>query len=204
MLRATMANGHGAGSWGLARTVSIVGHPMVLVPIAVAIALRGRVGIGQGAAILGAVYGAMVIVAAYLVHGVRTGRLSHIDVSVREERGTFYRVAMASTAAATAVLYFTSAPRGAVFGVACAFGLLAVGSIVNRWIKASLHTAFAIVAAGIVGVAAPIPFALLLATSAAVAWSRLELRRHTRSEVLVGALLGAVAAIALEWARSHA
>ena len=177
---------------------------MVLVPVAIAIALRGRVAIGQGAAILGAVFGAMVIVGVYLVHGVRTGRLSHIDVSRREERGTFYVVAMGAMAAATAVLHFTGAPRGAVFGVACTFVLLAVASIVNRWIKASLHVAFAIVAAGIVGIGAPIPFALLLIISAAVAWSRLALDRHTRAEVVVGAILGALASVALEWARVHA
>lgn len=199
MLRATM----GMSAPILARTISIVGHPMVLVPVAIAIALRGRVGMGQGAAILGAVFGAMVIVGVYLVHGVRTGRLSHIDVSRREERGTFYFVAMGAMAAATAVLHFTAAPRGAVFGVACAFVLLAVASVVNRWIKASLHVAFAIVAAGIVGIGAPIPFALLLFISAAVAWSRLELDRHTRAEVVVGAVLGALASVALEWARVH-
>jgi membrane-associated phospholipid phosphatase len=186
-----------------ARTISIVGHPMVLVPLAIALAMRGRVGVGQGVAILGAVLGAMVIVGAYLVHGVRTGRFSHIDVSRREERGTFYAVAMASTAAATALLYVTSAPRGAVFGVGCAFALLAVGSVVNRWVKASLHTAFAIVAAGIVGVGAPLAFAILLAIAAAVAWSRIALGRHTAREVLVGGVLGAIAAIALGWARAN-
>lgn len=187
----------------LARVVSIVGHPMVLVPVAIAFAMRGKVDATQGATILGAVFGAIAIVGVYLVHGVRTGRFAHVDVSRREERGSFYRVALAATALATATLYFTTAPRGAVFGVGTAFALLAVGSVLNLWIKASLHTAFAIVAAGIVGVGAPLVFAVLLAMAAAVAWSRLALGRHTAREVAVGALLGAVACVALEWGRAH-
>lgn len=187
----------------LARAVSIVGHPMVVVPVAIAFAMRGKVDEHQAAVILAAVFGAIVIVGIYLLYGVRTGRFAHIDVSRREERGSFYRVALASTALATICLYFTSAPRGAVFGIGTAFALLAVGSFLNRWTKASLHTAFAVVAAGIVGVGAPALFAVFALMAAAVAWSRLALARHTRSEVVVGALLGIVASFALEWARRN-
>lgn len=196
------ASDHSAKASRLARSVSIVGHPMVLVPVAMTLAMRGRVSVAQAAAILGTVVVAMLAVAAYLVHGVRRGTLSHVDVSKREERGGFYRVSMAATACAAAALHFAGAPRSAVVGTACAFALFAVGSLVNRVIKASLHTAFAVVAAGVVGVGEPWAFGLLLATAAAVAWSRIALSRHTPAEVFVGALLGTVASLGLAWARN--
>lgn len=185
----------------IARAISIVGHPMLLVPLAIVLAMRGRVSFSQGAGILAVVVAAILVVAAYLVHGVRTGRLSHVDVSKREERGTFYRVAMVSTAIATVALAMSGAPRAAAFGCGCAFGLLAVSSIVNRTIKASLHTAFGIVAAGTVGPGSPLVFATFLAMALLVAWSRVVLGRHTTAEVLVGALLGTLAAIALHLGR---
>lgn len=180
-----------------ARAVSIVGHPMLLVPVAIALALRGHVDAGQGAAILGVVAGAIVLVGAYLIHGVRSGRLSHIDVSKREERGGFYRVSTIALAIATAALHLSHATTAAVRGTAVALALIVVSSIVNRWIKASLHTAFAIVAAGVVGVGtknAPL-FALFVVAAAAVAWSRLVLGRHTKPEIVVGAILGTLAAV---------
>ena len=185
----------------LARAVSIGGHPMVLVPAAIAIAMRGRVSRSEATIVLGVVFGAIAIVAAYLVHGVRSGRLSHVDVSKREERGGFYGVALVSTFAATVVLALLPAPHAAPLGFGCAFALLAVASVVNRWLKASLHTAFAIVAAGVVGPGAPLPFAIFATAAGLVAWSRVVLGRHTRREVFVGAILGGVTAIVLAFVR---
>lgn len=176
---------------------------MLLVPFAIAMAMRGRVSFSQGVAILAVIFAAIVVVAAYLVHGVRTGRLSHVDVSKREERGTFYRVAMGATFAATVALWFGGAPHAAAFGCGCAFLLLAVSSVVNRFfIKASLHTAFGIVAAGIIGPRSPLIFGALLVMAGLVAWSRIALGRHTGREVVVGALLGTIAAIALDAGRN--
>lgn len=185
----------------LARAVSIVGHPMVLVPAAIAVAMRGRVTSGQATLVLGAMFGAIAIVAVYLVHGVRSGRLSHVDVPAQRERGGFYRVALAASAAATVVLAIVPAPPAAPAGFGCAFALLAVASVVNRWVKASLHTAFAIVAAGVVGPEAPRAFACLAVMAVLVPWSRVTLGRHTKREVVVGAALGVTTALALALVR---
>jgi hypothetical protein len=193
-----------SGKIAFARAFSIVGHPMVLVPAAIAFAMRGRVTGTQAIVILGTVLAAIAIVGAYLVYGVRTGRLSHVDASTREERSSFYRIALVAMAGATAALHFAGAPPAAVYGTASSLGLLAVGSFLNRWIRASLHTAFAVVAAGTVGVGTPLLFAAFVLMAAGVAWSRPVLGRHTQTEVVVGAILGVLASLALTWARDHA
>lgn len=182
----------------LGRAISILGHPTVLVPASIVLALRGRVSAGQAIAMFVVVTASIVFIGAYLVHGVRAGRLSHIDVSKREERGGFYRVSMISLAVATVVLYLTHASPSAVRGTGIVLALIVVSSVVNRWIKASLHTAFAIVAAGVVGVGTRSLVLLVCFSLAAfaVGWSRLALRRHTPTEVCVGAALGLLAALA--------
>ncbi len=182
----------------VARVISIVGHPMVVIPGAVALALRAQATAMQAATSLAVVVGAILIVGAYLVHGVRTGRLSHIDVSNREERSGFYRVSMLALGVGAVVLHLTHAPPGAARGTGIACGLVVVSSIVNRWIKASLHTAFAIVAVGIVGIGTGnlLLVAGFLVAAAAVGWSRIVLDRHSPAEVAVGAVLGTLAAAA--------
>jgi len=191
-----------APTHAIARAASIVGHPMALLPAAIALAMRGRVPLSQAAVILAVVFAVIVIVGVYLVHGVRSGRLSHVDVSKREERGTFYGVSMLATFAAAIALWLGGAPRAAAGGAACAFALLVVSSVVNRWIKTSLHTAFAVVAAGIVGPGVPLLFAGFLVVAAIVAWSRVALGRHSLGEVGIGAVLGTVTSVALQWSRT--
>lgn len=174
---------------------------MALVPLASAIAMHGHLAPAQALTILATIFAAIVAVGAFLLYGVRTGRFSHVDVSRREERGAFFAAALVATAAATGFLYFTHAPAAAVFGVGISFALILVASAVNRRIKASLHTAFAILAAAVVGPEHPLLLTAFGGMAAAVAWSRLALGRHDRAEVVVGAVLGCLAAGALEWAR---
>ena len=68
-----------------------------------------------------------------------------------------------------------------------------------RWLKVSLHAAFAVFAAALVwpGVAS---VSLMLALAAGVAWSRLVLQRHTLAEVVVGLLLGSASGLVLNLA----
>ncbi|AKF07378.1 hypothetical protein DB32_004527 [Sandaracinus amylolyticus] len=174
--------------------MSIVGHPVVVVPSAIVLATTGQASLAEAGAVLGTVLVAMAVIGAYLAHGVRTGRLSHIDVSRREERGTFYLVSILATGGAALALNAGGAPRGAVIGCACGCAVFLAGSVANRVIKASLHTAFPILAAAIA--APPIARAAFLVAALAIAWSRIALGRHTAREVIAGGAIGAGAALA--------
>lgn len=72
-------------------------------------------------------------------------------------------------------------------------------ALATRWIKVSLHMAFAALAATALALfRSPIGYLLLLALPALV-WSRLILGRHTPLEVALGTIIGAGAGAALHY-----
>ena len=127
---------------------------------------------------------------AYSAVQVKRGRWSHVDASVREERQQLNLFLAALLVLVSTALWATDRPWGVVAGVGSAALVAAVAHATRRWLKISLHVAFATFAPAFlyprVGGAL-----VLLAVAAAVAWSRLALSRHTRQEVVYGGALGA-------------
>jgi len=84
-------------------------------------------------------------------------------------------------------------------GVAATLGMMAVCALATRWVKVSLHMAFATVAAVTLALMrSPVGYVLLLALPALM-WSRLTLQRHTRLEVGLGTMIGAGAGVAIHY-----
>jgi len=182
----------------LARFTSIAGHPFVFMPAAIAFSGVSRPDAappGSAWAIAGVVALGMLAIGAYVALGLRAGRWTDVDVSVREHRGGLYRVSLAATAAATIAFRVTGPPIG-VRGSLIAFVLVLVSAIVNLRLKISLHVAFAAYAVGIAGGRRPEVLVLASLVALAIAWSRLVLRRHTLAEVVAGAIAGAIAGAA--------
>ncbi|HYC60638.1 MAG TPA: phosphatase PAP2 family protein [Thermoanaerobaculia bacterium] len=173
----------------LARVLSIAGHPFLLVPVMVAVASRNW----KWTAIVAA--GTVLPLLAITIRNVRRGVWSDHDVSHRGERGGFYRIALPLVAMTTVAGYFLGASPGLMRGLIAAVAMLALGAIGNRFLKISLHTMtaayFAVVLAKIYPLAAP----ALMAFVAAICWSRRKLERHTWTEIAVGLLIGAAAAV---------
>jgi membrane-associated phospholipid phosphatase len=180
----------------VARFVSIAGHPFVLIPLCVGVAALRTLPNDKAAQVIGALLGSLAIFGGYVVVKVRQGVWTNVDVSVREQRPKMYLVAISATGASLAFLWLTGQPPPVLRGCAIALLLLILGAVVNRWIKASLHVAFGIYAAAIAAGVDPIAGAVVLLASAMVGWSRVVLGRHTRAEVLAGAILGVVASLA--------
>jgi membrane-associated phospholipid phosphatase len=182
----------------IARFTSIAGHPFVFIPAAIVFSGASRPSAapaGSAGVVAAIVALGMLVIGAYVGHGLHTGRWSNIDVSVREQRGGLYRVALGATAAAAVAFAVEGLPVG-VRGSLIAFGLVLVSALVNLRLKISLHVAFAAYA---VGIAAGRRLDVLLVASllaVAIAWSRLVLRRHTPAEVLAGAVAGSIAGAA--------
>jgi membrane-associated phospholipid phosphatase len=70
--------------------------------------------------------------------------------------------------------------------------LVLVALLVARWVKVSLHAAFAAFATTLLW---PITLAVAggVLVTAAVVWSRLVLRRHVAADVMAGLVLGVAA-----------
>lgn len=179
----------------VARFASIIGHPVVLMPAAALWLASSRDSSGT---LLGSLSSVLIAVAAaalvFSVWSVRTGRWEHVDASNRSERRSlnwFLAPLLLAAAAVTWRSYPTHAP---------AIGFLVSGLAVvaalalSPLLKISLHTCFAAIATGLLWPNLQLIGAGVLVV-AALAWSRVVLRRHTLAEVLLGALIGAASAL---------
>lgn len=176
----------------VARWISILGHPFILIPALVAAVTIPWLPPQQAARIVGIVVLVSIVPMFLLIaRRVRAGAWTNYDVSVREQRSGMYPLALAITAATVLALAWARVPRPILQGVLAILLLIGIAALVNLWLKISLHTAFAVFTAlALLPNRGLVAGALLLA--AAIAWSRLELGRHTLAEVIGGAVLGAV------------
>ncbi len=182
-----------------ARLLSIVGHPAVLMPVAVAGVVQSRgASASTAATALGLTGGLVLAVLVFSALRVRRGDWAHVDASRPKERVQLNLFLLALLLGAAALSQSLGAARPVVAGPLLAAALVGLALSLRRWLKLSLHTAFAVFAAALwwPDRLAGLGFLLL---AGAVAWSRLALGRHSRAEVLVGALAGAVAGVAFQW-----
>ena len=150
--------------------------------------------------LIGAMFLAVIApMGVLLFMGVRSGRWSNADVSVREERKRFYPVAIPISAVGTWVMWLIDSPGYILRGGIVTVLLLVVAAVINLRFKISLHMLFAAYCTVIlfkVNVSCGI-VALILASL--VFWSRLVLLRHTVSEMIAGLALGATGGVVIAW-----
>jgi membrane-associated phospholipid phosphatase len=112
-------------------------------------------------------------------------------VTVREQRFGLYGVGLACIAVLLATAIHWRAPRLLVPALLAALVATAVGALLNRVTKVSVHTG---VATGCAVLLAHVEPRLAFAAAAAVAlvaWSRLRLGHHTPLQVALGAAVAA-------------
>jgi len=175
----------------IARYLSILGHPFIVIPASVGALAVLRGGDLRSALAVAAVF---LAVSLAIVAGIRAGRFNDFDVSERERRPGFYLLMAGGTIALA--FWLRQDPRAFR---ACWIAGVVLGAcgVLNRWSKVSLHTVFSLYAAGLWGAWSPAAGLIALATGAAIAWSRVHLGRHSLNEVLAGAAVGVVAGIGL-------
>ncbi|MEU5903614.1 phosphatase PAP2 family protein [Micromonospora sp. NPDC047527] len=180
----------------IARLVTELTAPAVLVSLLmIAVSWHSSPGNGRGLAwgLLATLF-VTGIPFAYIVGGVRRGRLTDHHIGRREQRRVPLLVGLGSVATGLALLTVLGAPRPLLaLAVAGLVGLVVAVSV-SHWWKMSIHSA---VAAGtLVILSMTFGRGLLVAAPllAVVGWSRVRLRDHTVPQVLAGGVLGALIA----------
>ncbi|MCD9033522.1 hypothetical protein LDO32_17555 [Luteimonas sp. Y-2-2-4F] len=181
----------------LARAVSILGHPLLTLPLALLAPLAARQAPGTAPA-LGGIAAAAAAVLGWTQWRVRRGAWAHVDASAPEERRGLNRFLLPLLAAG-ALLALGSPVPGLAARLALAAGIVAAAVLAARWCKLSLHVAFAVYAGLLLAAWRPGAGLAMLAFAAAVAASRLGLRRHAPRDLAAGALAGLAAGLAA-WA----
>ena len=188
----------------LARAVSILGHPMLVLPVA---ALAVALARGQGREAVWMVLGFALFAALVMSYSrwqVRRGRWTHVDASNKDERGSLNRFLVVAliVSAVLALRYGHNRELGLGLGLSAA--MVALAMLTARWWKLSLHLAFVVFASTLLWSVAPWAGLLGFACAAAVAWSRLRLQRHVPRDLVAGAATGLLAGLGFLLARGIA
>ena len=133
-----------------------------------------------------------IIVLGFSWWQVRAGRWSHVDASVRNERNSLNVFLVVLLLLSAVLLWFLTRRPYMPVALALSGALIVTALLIARWVKVSLHVAFAAFATALLW---PIKLAFVVGVlvTAAVVWSRLVLGRHVAADVMAGFLLGAAA-----------
>lgn len=180
-------------SLALARFISRVGHPFVLMPAAVyASASLHRLAAPDERLAFGATLLVVLVLGLFSLAQVRAGRWRDLDASTPSARRELNGLALVLLWGVTGGLWALALPLPVLAGPALGGVLVMVALGLSPWQHMSLHAAFALYAAALVW---PQPQAwasgVLLALT--LLWSRWVLGRHTPVELATGALAGALA-----------
>ena len=180
----------------LARAISIVGHPFVSILILVGVVATLRMGPAAALQPLGVVALAVLLpLGIFMYRRVRSGHWGSIDASHPAERPALFLLALALVVGLGAFVALLPRLGFLSRGILAVLLLLCVAAFLNRWIKASLHVAFAAFSGTVLlRLALPVGLAVL-AFLPVLAWARLAMRRHTFPEICAGCAIGGAVGI---------
>ena len=135
---------------------------------------------------------ASVLPYALILRGVRRGRLSDKNISLREQRIRFGVVGITSILLGLVLLAAFDAPAELVALVASIAVGVACGWVITLWWKISVHTAIAAGAATVLLLVFGPALLAVWPLVAVIAWSRVQVGDHTTAQVLAGVALGVV------------
>lgn len=135
---------------------------------------------------------ASVLPYALILRGVRRGRLSDNNISLREQRIRFGVVAMGSILLGLVLLAAFDAPSEMVALQASIAVGVACGWVVTLWWKISVHAAIAAGAATVLLLVFGLALLAVWPLVALIAWSRVRVGDHTTAQVFAGVALGVV------------
>lgn len=172
----------------LAEVVSYVFHPLLVVIPTLVIAMS-RLGSTLGQAIFWTVLSIAIVnvpMALLLFWGVRSGKYTDASVSVREQRTSIYAVGGACLVILLAVLIIGKAPVVIIACLISAAIATALGYMVNRYTKLSLHSAAMAGCTAVLLWTAPLIGVIMAVFAPLVGWARIRLKHHTPVQILIG------------------
>jgi membrane-associated phospholipid phosphatase len=183
------------GGGRVAKLMTNLLSPGVIIVVVVAVqAVHSATTVWQAwiSGVIGVVTGSAIPI-AYIVRGVRRGRLTDLHVGVRDQRRLPLAVALVSGTFGTVLLGLTGGRDMMVSGVAGMASLVVAIAITAglRW-KVSIHAIVAAGAAALLTITFGPWLALTWPVAVVIGWSRVRLGDHTVAQVAVGSVIGAV------------
>lgn len=173
----------------IARFISLIGHPALLMPLVAAISVANS---GKQAQNLLPVFIAIsfaLLVVIFCLFKTKTGQWTHVDASQKNERKELNLVASATLFLGAIALYICNQVYALVFAVALSGVIVLVCHFFSKVAKPSLHVGFAVFASCLI-IPNTTAVITILAFAVFIGWSRLYLQRHTRVDLAIGAGIG--------------
>ncbi len=136
----------------------------------------------------------------YVIWLVRRGRVTDLDLQLREQRTRPFVVTMAGQVLALSLLLLGGGPHSlALVAGTALIQTLCIFLITLYW-KISVHTSTAASITVLVwSVAGGVAAAPLVVSVPLIAWSRVKLRRHTPAQTIAGVVLGSTVFLMALW-----
>ncbi|WP_420571188.1 hypothetical protein [Kordia sp.] len=178
----------------IAKVISIIGHPLLLLPIIIGLVLISLEGITYSIQSLAILIGIAILpITIWMFIKSKNGSYTNFDVSNQLQRRTLFPFIIVFLLLTTFTLYFTNKPKYLCLGLFIGTGLITISFLVNYKIKSSLHVSlnsYMAICVSVINI--PVSIILFLFTIL-IGWSRVKLKRHTILEVCIGLILGSIA-----------
>jgi len=182
-----------------AKYISIIGHPLLTIPIGVSISMFATEKFEKALFISGLlVLGIIAPMSIRMYRKSKNGSYTNFDVSDQKQRKSLYYFAMPLLVGVCFILYKTGQSKNLCLGFFLGVVLTVVSQIVNRSIKSSLHVSLNVYLASIIYPLNQFAGLFLLIFTILIGHSRIVLGRHSLKEVLVGAGIGTTISIILK------
>ena len=129
-------------SMAIARSLSILGHPLVVVPVAVATLVLHE-NTSSAVSIVSMICGIAGVVLAFSFWQVRRGHWQHIDASARAERRSLILFLAIVLFLGAAAAFYQLPGLGLPLGLLLSGLLIVAVMLGSPWVKLSLHASFA-------------------------------------------------------------
>lgn len=172
----------------IARAISWILHPFVIVIPTMIISMYAKTGdlvgaIGWSALCVGFVIAPAIL---FIRRKLKRKEYTDADVSVREHRFGIYLFAGVCELLCLVTLIYFGAPKILIACFFAAILTLIIGTILNTQTKVSAHMAAMGGCTAVLFYVTPVWGILMIAASIAVGWARIYLRQHTLGQVVIG------------------
>jgi membrane-associated phospholipid phosphatase len=178
----------------VARWISIIVHPIAFPLLALGIALylaTDSLEATLGWIVMAIALTSLPITFLVAVQVIRR-KWTDLDVSVRRQRYSLYPFGIACMVVLTLSYVHFNAPAVAIRGGYALVIANTIDGLINLFYKVSAHASGAAASATLIRLATPFAGLSIIAAVATllVGWSRVELKRHSWGQVLLGWLVG--------------
>jgi hypothetical protein len=175
----------------IANIISIIGHPLLTIPIFVIMVLFKYEDLQRAFLIsILILCGVFIPLTIKMYIGSRKGTYTNFDISDKGERQNWYVIVLILLFILTSILFLTNQPRGIKYNALFFFLLLFIAKMGNYFVKTSLHVSLNIFLSFLMMQINLMYGLSFLGFVFVIAWSRLILKRHTLKEIIYGGLNG--------------